>query len=106
MVDNFAESASIQALFHSTELTGVEPQPQRQEISSADGDKVINHQQHGDNLPVLDLLLADAQSLPHAFSSNLVREGRFFLDQFSFHFIVNSGKAPPSGARGFASGNH
>ena len=44
MVDNFAESANIQALFHITELTGVEPKPQRQEIGRTYGDEIIQDQ--------------------------------------------------------------
>ena len=61
MVDNFAESANIQALFHSTELTGVEPDQQRKEIRSANGHKIIDRQKNGYDLPMLDHAITDLE---------------------------------------------
>lgn len=59
MVDNIAESANIQALFHSTELTGVEAEKKRQEIGNTDSSKIIDHQEKGNNMPMLNPVLAD-----------------------------------------------
>ena len=61
MVDNFAESANIQALFHSTELTGVETDQKRHEIRSANGHKIIDRQKNGYDLPMLDHAITDLE---------------------------------------------
>ena len=86
---------SIDVLKFNPAINAVKPQPQGQEIGSTDGNEVIDHQEHGNNLPVLNLFAADpdAQHLSRRFRVSgaqkvlLLEQAKRKGRSFSFHLV-------------------